>query len=812
MKERMSQLSGSRVLERPRLQSLLDELLHGDRRVLAVWAAAGAGKSLLLDQWSEQARRLGWVVRRLGPAVDALPVVSSMGAREVIVIDDAHRRAGRSYGDLLAASERLPQCRVIIAGRFASVSATSYELRGILRELRDADLAFTPAETRELARSRGLTLSDAQLSTLTDRLVGWSAGIAMAIPHLARSADVDRALDRLLSDHRAMGELLIDDVLADCDASDRQLLLDAAIDTHVPLPLLRALTMRSDAASRMAAMARELMIVSVDGDTLTFSPAIFGVVRSEARRRDYERVADMHRVASEWFCRHGDLRRALHHTRESGDPALIDRFVDAHALDLVLTGETTDVLTLLDAGDHERPTLAALVSRLLIEVPYPDRIRASHLFRDAIRVAVELPDSPWHVVLAALLRFAPEDEIRRVPLPISGGRASRIRQQVLGIDLICAAAEAWEQERAGNPREGIRQLNDVCEAARSAGYEWLYLQAAELTVTMSVRAGDWDQARAVEDGMVDFANTAAPRTTLARVRASAAIVAAARRYQDGLPAEPDSLERVAAADRDGRTTGLGIPARMLALLFALDDPCSRDDAADELSVRLRRVGSRYPRLVAASLLRVTDALIRSRQPDAAWDLRDFAEQILGADTVELQNSAFQLATDRLAARLTLVGALSGRFRSGHPGAVVDGWLLLAEESSQRGDAAITSDHLSAALRASHRFRTVRPFLARRAIGARLLNREGRHDDWSMLVLSRSRPYLGREEEALIVNLTQRERQIVTDLPTHYGIAAIASRHHLSVNTVKTHLKSIYAKLDVNDRAAAVERARALGLL
>jgi LuxR family maltose regulon positive regulatory protein len=41
---------------------------------------------------------------------------------------------------------------------------------------------------------------------------------------------------------------------------------------------------------------------------------------------------------------------------------------------------------------------------------------------------------------------------------------------------------------------------------------------------------------------------------------------------------------------------------------------------------------------------------------------------------------------------------------------------------------------------------------------------------------------------------------------------IASELFLSVNTVKTHLKAIYRKLDVVDRRAAVGRARELSLL
>ena len=50
------------------------------------------------------------------------------------------------------------------------------------------------------------------------------------------------------------------------------------------------------------------------------------------------------------------------------------------------------------------------------------------------------------------------------------------------------------------------------------------------------------------------------------------------------------------------------------------------------------------------------------------------------------------------------------------------------------------------------------------------------------------------------------------LPSHLTNAEIARECLMSVNTVKAHLKNIYAKLGVSSRAATVERARLLGLL
>jgi LuxR family maltose regulon positive regulatory protein len=61
-------------------------------------------------------------------------------------------------------------------------------------------------------------------------------------------------------------------------------------------------------------------------------------------------------------------------------------------------------------------------------------------------------------------------------------------------------------------------------------------------------------------------------------------------------------------------------------------------------------------------------------------------------------------------------------------------------------------------------------------------------------------------------LSEREQAILGYLPTMMPNREIAAELSVSVNTVKTHLKAIYRKLDVPGRREAVVRARELGLM
>jgi LuxR family maltose regulon positive regulatory protein len=61
-------------------------------------------------------------------------------------------------------------------------------------------------------------------------------------------------------------------------------------------------------------------------------------------------------------------------------------------------------------------------------------------------------------------------------------------------------------------------------------------------------------------------------------------------------------------------------------------------------------------------------------------------------------------------------------------------------------------------------------------------------------------------------LSERELSVLRFLPTNLTAGDIANELFLSVHTVKTHMRKLYAKLDVHTRTEAVQRGRALGLL
>jgi LuxR family maltose regulon positive regulatory protein len=80
-----------------------------------------------------------------------------------------------------------------------------------------------------------------------------------------------------------------------------------------------------------------------------------------------------------------------------------------------------------------------------------------------------------------------------------------------------------------------------------------------------------------------------------------------------------------------------------------------------------------------------------------------------------------------------------------------------------------------------------------------------------LLAGSSAPAADRPCSAL-AELSPGELRVLRYLPTNLSRPQIATELSVSVNTVGTHIRSIYAKLGAEDRSAAVHRARELRLL
>ena len=149
------------------------------------------------------------------------------------------------------------------------------------------------------------------------------------------------------------------------------------------------------------------------------------------------------------------------------------------------------------------------------------------------------------------------------------------------------------------------------------------------------------------------------------------------------------------------------------------------------------------------------------------------------------------------------------------------WLADARLSHDSGDRARAQRSLTSALRLARRDQLRLPLLMERGwIGPVLQHAPAVADAHRDLFAPAPRvdqrltagAVPGQAATLVIEPLTKREREVLRNVSAMLNTTEIASQMFISVNTVKSHLKSIYRKLAADHRGEAVRRARQLGLI
>jgi LuxR family maltose regulon positive regulatory protein len=171
----------------------------------------------------------------------------------------------------------------------------------------------------------------------------------------------------------------------------------------------------------------------------------------------------------------------------------------------------------------------------------------------------------------------------------------------------------------------------------------------------------------------------------------------------------------------------------------------------------------------------------------------------------------------LADALSLLGRLGAAAEQGDRGAsLIEVLALTALARHAGGDVAAALDALRGAVELAEPEGFIRLFADEGPPMVALLEALESHDvspayiGRLLAATETGRPHEGRH--SLVEPLSERELEVLTLLVTDLSGPDIARQLFVSLNTVRTHTKSIYAKLGVSSRRAAVTRAHDLRLL
>jgi LuxR family transcriptional regulator, maltose regulon positive regulatory protein len=753
-----------------------------------------------------------------------------------LVVDDLHE---------LNSPEGLSELTRLLANLPANVHAivaTRHDLRlglhrlrldGELAEIRAADLRFTERETRELLHAAGIRLSDACVALLHQRTEGWAAGLRLAAIALADHLDPDSFVVQFSGSDRTVAEYLIAEMLDRQTAEVQQLLLRTSLLDRVNGSLADLLTGRPGSERILLELEdANAFVVSLDPQRTWFRyhHLFADLLRLELRRTLPEQVPALHRRAAEWFTQQGQIVDAIRHTQAAGDWPDAARLLSDHAFSMTLDGQAQTIESLLGAfpagtdcpelslvragGDLVRGHLDEAAAHLAVAETYvetapPER---QHRLRVAIAsVKLSLARRRGHAEGVI-------EQARFLASPVTGQSDDDI---ALDNDLRAVALmnlgimEAWSLRL----EDGERHLQDGADLAREIGRPYLEVGClAQLGFASKTRS---------------FA--------IARRRCHEAI-ALAERYGWGTewmvtPAlvtlagtmtwmgEFDEGERwrQRATHALQADTGPGIWLLLHLVTGMLHAGRSRQrEALDEFSaaehLQSQLIG---PHALSSQVTGWTVSTLArlGKLHNARASLAALTDEC--ASWAEIHNAwaVIRLAEANPAEAIDAVAAvLDGTAPVIHAFTLVEAHLLAALAHRELGDQRAANRATEQALTLAEPDRLILPFAMTGA--HQLLEALPKHETahaalvTDILDVVRGSSLIARDESPSppTNDLSPSELRVLRYLPTNLSRPEIAGELSVSVNTVNTHVRNIYAKLQARDRSSAVQRARELRLL
>jgi LuxR family maltose regulon positive regulatory protein len=768
-----------------------------------------------------------------------------------LVIDDVHE---------LESAEALRQLELLVLRAphtLQFVLATRYDLglglhrlrlEGELAEIRADDLRFTVTEARDLFQAAGVELPEAALAQLYQRTEGWVAGLRLAALSLAANPDPERFASEYSGSERTVAEYLLAEVLERQSEVVRVLLLRTSMLERVSGELADALTGGSDGERVLQDLeTANAFVVALDAGRTWFRyhPLFADLLRLELRRTASGEVIALHHTAANWFADHGHPVEAIRHAQAAGDWGMAVRVLADHWLGLHLGGQVATVHAILaglpaDAhgGAAELAALAAadelaqgslaaaqwylqLATRESASVPVARRARVRLLLGVVgLLVARQRGDLP-----------AVAEAADRLQALASDAAPCGLDQELRALALVSlGTAEYW----AARFDEAGSHLDQGVTLARQIGRPFLELtglahQAGIETLGSYARAIERAE-RAVElarrHGWSDEPVAGAAYQMLAGVLA-----------WRGRSDEAESwLQRAERTLRMDAEPAIGAGVHYIRGLLKLTNGREHEAvtsfrAADRMARRLATPHLLLPQARALLL----QALVRMGQTELAdRALASMGDQDAEPGEIRVAVAALRLARhDPGAAAIALAPVLDGSVSVDRQTWLVQAFMLAAAACDVLGDLGAAQRAVGRALDLARPDRTLAAFLIYPAPG--LLERHARDCIKHTLMIAEILSLLPAEPggpgrngakgqspapegpgrvaaRGLTGPLTRSEARVLRFLTTNLTAPEIARELSVSVSTVRTHMRNLYAKLGAHHRTEATARAYALGLL
>jgi LuxR family maltose regulon positive regulatory protein len=841
------------AVPRPALLDRLDQADAG--QLVVVVAPPGFGKTTLLSSW---VRRPGgpptaWIsldalddaarfratllaalaaipdlppdspVRRIGRArsggagldiIDELIEALDAAAPALrVVLDDLQElKEPEAWRDLARlVRHRHPGLRLVLSSRVdPPVPLPRLRLEGRLHELRAADLRFTTEDAAALLEGAGLRITPQQTAVLQARTEGWVAGLRFAALALRSSDDAESFIEQFSGSEQAVADYLTGEVKARLAPESRRLLRTAAICSELPTGLAVELFGRDDAGQVLDELARSTALVQrMDSETYRIHTLLRTYFATELERRFPDDHRRANAVAARWWWLAADEPvHALRHAEQAGDLEILRSLLRECGVRLIAMGQFAALrraLRVATSRDEAADPWLALLTALALHLASaaPDDVAALHQARRIWPADAPPALRTLRTCAELLLAGAGPPEADGDPSPTGSGELDAL--------LTFSLARASIRRGAGEPGELGTRLQAVAAASAGNGYPYFEVWAESLLAELEMRRGGYGAMRAAAAAAVNAAAVQG-RGPGEWAADAGALVA----YGDLLAGDPTSARTRAetvltAGSTLSRATEITLHVVHGTALGDLGERATGIAVCRAARLELGDAGLPAHLLAALTVLEFRSALAVTGFP--AFETSDWLERRLGKVGEVLLMVAWAHLFDGRpeAARAALGPLVTGAVTALVPHTSVEVRLVLAEAALHSEDLQAGRAELAEALVLGERLGVVRPFALAAPLSAGLLR--------SAPPPAMSRRFAGRLAAAFAVvhvevpaPLSERELAVLALLPSLLSGGEIAHELTVSVNTVKSHIRSIYKKLGVSNRRDAVRQAQERNLI
>lgn len=737
------------------------------------------------------------------------------------------------------------------------LSLSRLKVQGQVQLLGSESLRFDQPEAEQFLQDRtSVSLEPDELKALLERTEGWPAALQLASPSLIELEQREAFIENFAGDHRSITDFLAEEVVNRLPGRVLQLLLELSIVDRFSISLCTALTGQEDAQAMLDNPQSDYFLLQrfddEDSSWYRFHPLIRSFLRKRLEQSEQIDPVALHEKAALWFEQQGLIAEAVDHMLSAGRQDNAFALIEKYAFAIIEQGQLALLISLvrklpqgqiagcekilvplawaqlLSYNQHELQQLLDQMDAL-IEHAGAEQRQFIEMEISVLRAALQLFHDDFDACKATIAKW-PEKSL--VESPFNEVTMGNIREYVCLIDFkfeelhnilhcserlydqlenpgtkvygrLFSTLALFEQNRLREATSVVQETLDICKAVKRAGSGAVFRKLTLLMKGLSAcYSGQSDKALAILEPNLELLKTYAVVEVLVKV-----LPTMVRLYQQNNDYQKaqnvlQQFSYLASQRNLIRLQACLVHEQVRALLLENNQQAAKQRLEQALDI------------------------------NAMVDVHSLGAEAQTWEWLQLAEVRLQIASGSALDTESTLQQLEARFESqGRSLRLIEIYLLQSQLAFLLSSKKQALDILEKAFSMILDEQLLQPFIDEGNQLLPLYRTFATQTSNSMLtgrcnavikLLDKSSVEITQkpaakstsllQPDALTDPLSKRELEVLQLVAQGLSNRDIAEQLFLSIDTIKTHLKSIFSKMSVARRTQAVSLGRELGLI